>query len=372
MPKILGKFVDKAVKKTWSDEDITKYFGHYQYALLTHSADREIRQYSASGGTTTTLLAHSIRSGLIDGAVVCRSVLMEGKVRPQFYIAESLDDLMPSQGSKYVETKFLHEVLPLVRSYEGRLAVVGLPCDLSALRRWMSKDAEIGEKVVYTVGLVCGHNSRAGLIDQVTGDLEKKAGSELTDYKFRIGHWRGHIKADFADGQTLTPSTKMFNDYQNLFFFCERKCLACFDHYAYEADITIGDVWLYRLKSDPIKRTGVVVRTDAGKAPLEAALADGAIRSEPLDIRDIMDGQSRIGPAHYNVSARAKVAGFFGIKLKDPVGQKVKWHSYVNAFITLANVRLSESPKGRRIIFAMPRPLIRAYLVLKKGLETLR
>lgn len=372
MPKILGRLVDRTVKKTWSDEDITKYVGNYQYALLTHSSNPDVRRYSASGGTTTSLLTHSLQSGLIDGAVVCRAVLVEGKVRAEFYVATTPDELAHSQGSKYVETKFLHEVLPLIRSYEGRLAVVGLPCDLSALRRWMSKDAEIGAKVVYTVGLVCGHNSRTGLIDQVTEGLEKRAGSQLTEYKFRIGHWRGNIKADFADGQTLEPSTKVFNDYQNLFFFCERKCLACFDHYAYEADITIGDVWLYRLKSDPIKRTGVIVRTDAGKAALEAALADDVIRSEPLDIRDIMDGQSRIGPAHYNVSARAKVAGLFGIKLKDPVGQKVKWHSYVNAFITLANLRLSESPRGRRIIFAIPRPLIRAYLVFKKGLETLR
>lgn len=369
---VFGDFIDASVRKEWTDEDIAKYVGTYRYALLTHSVDPDVRRYSASGGTTTALLTHSMRSGLIDGAVVCRAILIDGKVRAEFYIARTPGELAQSQGSKYVETKFLHEVLPLIRAYEGRLAVVGLPCDLSALRRWMDKDAKIGAKIVYTIGLVCGHNSRTGLIDQVTSSLERKTGSQLTDYKFRIGHWRGNIKADFADGQTLTPSTKIFNDYQNLFFFCERKCLACFDHYAYEADITIGDVWLYRLKADPIKRTGVVVRTDAGKAAVDAALSAGEINAEPLNIRDIMDGQSRIGPAHYNVSARARVAKFFGIKLKDPVGQRVKWHSYLNAFITLANLRMSESPLGRRIIFATPRPVIRAYLVFKKGLETLR
>lgn len=367
-----GALIDWAVKKQWSDEDIQKYVGSYQSAHLCYSTDETIRKYSASGGTTTHLLHDAIMQGAIDGAVVCKTVLVDGKVRPHFYIATDLETLLAAQGSKYVETRFLNQVLPLIRGFEGRLAVVGLPCDLSALKRWQGKDDSIGSKVAFTIGLVCGHNSRTELIDNVTRKLEKQAGAPLKDYMFRYGPWRGKIRASFEDGQVMTPPTKQFNDYQNLFFFCERKCLACHDHYAYDADITIGDVWLYKLKSDPIKKSGLIVRTEAGQRAFGSAVQNGVIDAEALSVRDIMDGQSRIGPSHYNTSARAKLGKFFGFKLKDTVNERVKWHSYLNAAITLANIRLSESALGKRIIFAMPRPIFRGYLYLKKGLETLR
>jgi hypothetical protein len=171
---------------------------------------------------------------------------------------------------------------------------------------------------------------------------------------------------------TLSPPNKVFQDYHNLFVFCERKCLACFDHYAYDADIVAGDVWSYRLRADPIKKSGILVRTAAGLKAFQSAADSGAVIAEPIDVRDIMDGQNRIGPAHYHIGARARLAPRFGIKLKDPLRQKPKWHAYLNALITLSNVRLSESPIGQRLIFAIPRPILKPYLYLKKALESLQ
>lgn len=368
----VGRLIDKAVKKAWSDEDVLKYVGRYKSAHLCYSPDKTIRKFSASGGSTTALLHSSLENGLVDGVVVCRAIIIDGKVRPDFFIATDLDQLKSAQGSKYVETKFLADVLPLIRGFDGRLAVIGLPCDISNLKRWQKKDAKIGDKVVFTVALVCGHNSRTELIDHVTGQLEKEVGSPLKDYKFRIGHWRGNIRAEFENGEVREPSTKRFNDYQNLFFFCERKCLACHDHYGYDADISVGDVWLYSLKSDPIKKTGIIVRTPIGETAFDMAVSSETIVQDPLDIRDIMDGQSRIGPSHYNTSARAKVSKLFGIKMKDTVAEKVKWHSYINAFVTLSNLRFSETKIGQKVIFLVPRKLWRMYLIFKKGLETLR
>lgn len=262
---MLGKIIDGIVKKTWSDEDIQKYVGKFKYACLVYSTNADLRHYSASGGTTTAILISSLQAGIIDGAVVCKAVLLDGKVRAAFYIAKTPEEMMESQGSKYVETRFLAEVLPLIREFNGKLAVVGLPCDLKALKRWQEKDKTIGDKVMFTIGLVCGHNSKTDLIDKVSERLEKQVGSKLKSYRFRFGHWRGKIEACFENGVVETPPSKIFNDYQNLFFFSERKCLACYDHYAYDADITTGDVWLFRLKSDPVKKTGVIVRTQKGK-----------------------------------------------------------------------------------------------------------
>lgn len=368
----LGALVDRAVKKSWSDADVAKYVGSYEYAALTYAADESNRRMAASGGTISALLIHGIDAGMLDGAVVCRTVLESGRVRARFAIARTPGEIREAQGSKYVEVAFLKEVLPLIRAFSGRLAVIGLPCDITAVKRWALRDPEVGEKLALTVALVCGHNSRKELIDHVTGQIERETGKTLSDYRFRQGHWRGKISATFSDGSAEQYPTGRFNDYQNLFFFCEKKCLACHDHYGYDADISVGDVWLFRLKRDAIKRSGLIVRTESADALVSSAVEAKAIVYEQLDIRDIMDGQSRIGPAHYNVSARARASKRFGIKLKDTVNERVRWFHYLNAWMSIANMRMSESRLGQKVVFLIPRRLIKIYLYFKKALETMR
>lgn len=370
--RTFGSALDRFLKKRWSPSDIDRYVGTYREAWLTHATDGAIRERAASGGTTSAVLIEGLRQGLFDGAVVCAAAVEDGKVRPRFQIATEPAHILEARGSKYVESRFLPSVLPLLRAFQGRVAVVGLPCDIAALRQRAQSDPALAAKLAVTIALVCGHNSRTPLIDAVTARLEKQAGQPLRAYRFRIGHWRGHLEAEFADGSLLRKPTKMFNDYQNMFFFCERKCLSCHDHYGYAADLTMGDIWLFRLKADPIKHTAVITRTAAGQALFDAATAAGAVAASGLDIRDIMDGQARIGPAHYNVTARTRAGRWLGLRIPDRVQAEVTWHDQLNALWTLANVRLSESPWGRRLIFAMPRPVIRALLYLKKGLESVK
>jgi coenzyme F420 hydrogenase subunit beta len=369
---MFGTVLDRFLKKTWSQADIDRYVGSHRQAWLTHASDPGIRSRAASGGTTSAVLIEGLRSGLFEGAVVCTAQVHEGKVRPSFRIATEPDQILAARGSKYVESRFLPSVLPLLRGFEGRVAVVGLPCDIAALKQRCHADARLAAKVAVTIALVCGHNSRTTLIDATTAKLEKQAGLALRDYRFRVGHWRGQLEAEFDDGSILRKPTKVFNDYQNMFFFCERKCLSCHDHYGYAADLTMGDIWLFRLKADPVKHTAVITRTESGEALFDAATRSGAVVATGLDIRDIMDGQARIGPAHYNVTARSRAGRWLGIKLPDRVHAPVTWHDELNALWTLANVRLSESSVGRWLIFAVPRSLIRALLYLKKGLESIK
>ncbi|MEZ0121967.1 MAG: Coenzyme F420 hydrogenase/dehydrogenase, beta subunit C-terminal domain [Candidatus Reddybacter sp.] len=369
---MLGNIIDNVLKKAWTDEDVQRYVGHYQNTYLAYAKDDCIRSKAASGGTTSAILIHGIETGLFDGAVVCNTLIKEGRVRAHFSIATNAQQVLAARGSKYVETRFLREVLPLIRSFDGKVAVVGLPCDISALQRRCNKEPDLAHKVALTFALVCGHNSRTELIDKITSRLEREAGKKLTDYRFRVGHWRGQLEAEFEDGSVLRKPTKFFNDYQNLFFFCERKCMACHDHYGYDADISVGDVWLFGLKNNPIKHTGVIVRSSRGEETWKRAVSADVVFSSELDVRSIIDGQSRIGPSHYNDTSRHKAGKLLGIKIKDTVSHPASWHSFLNAFITLANMRLSETPWGQSFIFAVPRPCLKFYLYIKKALESLK
>ncbi len=345
--------------------------GQVRSSHLTHAADAAVRTESASGGSASALLINELEQGRIDGAIVCVTEIEDGKVRAHFRLARTRVEILAARGSKYVETRFLKEVLPLLRDNEGRFAVCGLPCDITNLRRWEQKEPELSRRVALRLAFLCGHNSRAELIDGVTEKLAKHApGQTLTEYKFRTGHWRGQLEAKFGDVAVQKPFS-YFSDYRNCFFFAERKCLACIDHFGYDADISLGDVWLFSLKDDPVKHTGVLVRTPAGAAAFEAAVSSGAVVSKEVSRELILDGQARIAPTHFDVSARASAARVFGVKLPVERPRPVAPHKYLSALVAIANMRWSEGPHWRAV-FAIPRPLLRTYLFVKKGLESIK
>ena len=368
---MLGKTAERLLRKNWSDDDVQRYVGDVEAAYLTYATAGEVRTTAASGGTTSAILIHGLAHGLFDGAVVCETIVIDGKVRPRFAIATTTEAVLAARGSTYVETRFVRDVLPLIREFDGTVAVVGLPCDITALRRHAARDPELDVKIALTIALVCGHNSRTELIDHVTDRLEHEVGASLTQYRFSVGHWRGRLEAEFDDGTLVSKPSREFKTYQNLYVCAERKCLSCADHYGYDADISSGDVWLYRLKSDPIKRTGIITRTARGQAVFDSAAGSGEVGSEGIDVRVIMDGQSRIGPSHYNVTARARAGRRLGVTVRDRVNARVSWHEYLNAVFSIGTMKLSETERGRGLIFRTPRPVLRAYLFVKKGLESL-
>ncbi|MET0067233.1 MAG: Coenzyme F420 hydrogenase/dehydrogenase, beta subunit C-terminal domain [Candidatus Thiodiazotropha sp.] len=359
------------MKKTWSDSRIGQLLGDYRALHHAYAKDPDTRTNAASGGVGSALTIGLLQAGEIDGVLVCTARVEEHRVRARFTIATRAEEILAAQGSKYVETAFMKEALPLIREFSGRVAVFGLPCDIGNLSRWMAKDAQLADKVRLKIALVCGHNSRTQLIDRITHKLEQQAGSPLTAYRFRRGHWRGQLEAGFANGSRISKSFSYFSLYQNLFFFSEKKCLACHDHFGYHADISLGDVWAYRFKDDPIKKTGVIIRSEAGQRLWDAAQGQALIEASPLSVHDILDGQARAAPYHYNVSARSRVAPLLGYKLPDTLGCRVSWHEWLTAWMAMSNMRWSESPRWRDWIFKLPRPLLKLYLYFRKGLESL-
>jgi coenzyme F420-reducing hydrogenase beta subunit len=368
---MFNQLTDRLLKKQWSAETIGLLVGKYRHLYHAYAADPEIRLNAASGGAGSALLIELLKSGEIAGALVCNTRVEEGKVRAHFAIATSEEAILSAQGSKYVETAFMKEALPLIRDFDGPVAVIGLPCDITNLNRWIAKDARLAQRVRITIALVCGHNSTTGLIDGITSKLETQARDRLTSYRFRRGHWRGQLQAGFENGATITKPFSYFSLYQNLYFFSEKKCLVCHDHFGYHADISLGDVWAYRFKDDPIKKTGVIIRSTAAEKVWSTATRDKRIISTELNITDILDGQARAAPYHYNVSARSRVASLMGYKIPDKTRSEVAWHEWLTALLALFNMRWSENKRWKGLIFKLPRPILKLLLYFRKGLESL-
>jgi coenzyme F420 hydrogenase subunit beta len=294
------------------------------------------------------------------------------KVRTEFYIATNRSQLLLSQDSKYVQTNFVPDALRLIDEFKGRLGVVGLPCDLSVLKKRMKRHPQLKEKIVFTVGLFCGHNSRPELIDNVIQKMSPEAESNLDMFRFRTGLWRGYSLARFDQSRLIEKKSSYYNLYQNLYFFCQKKCLYCHDHFANNADISLGDIWSYHLKDKSIKHNSIICRNTEGAEILNAARNKRYIQLDPASIEEILDGQSRAAPTHNNTSAKSRAGARLGINIPDRHNRKVKWHEYMAALIILFNYKWSMNRKYSKIIFKIPRKALKAYLIALKSLESLK
>lgn len=347
--------------------------GAYKKAFKGYALNDRIRFGGASGGVTTAILLYALDSGFIDGALVCRTRITDDHlVRTQFFIAKNQEDLLFSQGSMYVRTNFVPEAIRLIDEFHGRLAVVGLPCDLTLLRHKMRKDPQFALKVQFTIGLFCGHNSQEQLIDNVVQKLRPQASCNLDRFRFRIGLWRGYSLARFDGNKIVEKKFSYYSLYQNLYFFCQKKCLYCYDHFAYDADISVGDIWSYHLKNENIKYNSIICKNDKGDRVLSAAHDSGYIHLENEGIGEVLDGQSRGAPTHNNTSAKNRAGKWFGMKIPDKHNRKVKWHEYLAAWIILFNYKWSMNKRYAGWIFKVPRKFLKVYLLILKGLESVK
>jgi coenzyme F420-reducing hydrogenase beta subunit len=335
-----------------------------------YSQDDAIRNNAASGGTITCLLASLLETNQIDGALVLSSHIEANEVKTNYIIATRTEELIQSQGSKYVETNFTRDAVPLIKTFPGRLALVLLPCDTWVINRLRKNDPNLHQKIFLTIALFCGHISEPGLTRLVIR-RNKPAGISLTDFRYRTGHWRGKLRMTFENQTKLEKPFAVFSDYQNMYFYCAKKCLHCHDHTGYDCDLSVGDVWLQAMKENPIKHNAVILRTPLSVTCIEHAIQAGKLVGHQVPLETIADAQSRSLPMHYNVSARSRAGKLLGIKISDTVKEPVRSVEFLVAFIILLNIRLTDSIKGRMLLNRLPRPILRLWLYFLKALEIL-
>lgn len=355
--------------RNWSNEEIERYLGTFSSCHLSHSTEEATRNGAASGGTTSQLAIDMLEAGYVDGVLVWRLILGEDSPRTEARIATTRQEILDARTSLYCSVSWPRDALPLVRSFSGQLAVVTLPCDASYLRRKMLSDAALREKIKCILTLYCGHNSTPELTELVVRKISGASWREVEAFSYRTGSWRGRLTFRIRSGKEFDVPTSTFTKYQNLHFFSERKCLGCVDHYGYEGDISLGDIWSQgdRLRTE--KPTSVVLRTARGRELFSRF--SGNLEVEDCDPAKILDGNSRGMTYHYNLTARAQAARLFGIKIPDRIRLPTTALQRFVALIALFNFWSSTHPRFKGIVTTLPGFLVRLYLIFFKGLQQL-
>jgi coenzyme F420-reducing hydrogenase beta subunit len=146
-----------------------------------------------------------------------------------------------------------------------KVFVVGRPCQVLALRKRVQIEDPTfpGERIALVVGLFCmwslSYRDFENMIEPLTGD-DKLKRIDVPQGRFIVETDRDTLELDHNSVRSLSRQT----------------CQSCFDFTSELADLSVGSTeW----KDD---WNTLIVRTDAGRAFLDAAVEQGWIEVEPF------------------------------------------------------------------------------------------
>jgi coenzyme F420 hydrogenase subunit beta len=289
-----------SVVAPWSmAPDSHEYWGPYLGLHTGHAADPNLRHRASSGGALSALLLHALEHGLVDAVVEVAS----DPSRPTanlISIASTPSDILNGAGSRYAPSSPLQGLIELLERND-RLAFVGKPCDVSALRLFASHDPRVTHRFPLMLSFFC-----AGVPSLERSDaIVRKMGLEPTavrSFRYRGEGWPGEAAAVATDG---TERRMSYADSWGgiLSKEIQFRCKICPDAVGGSADLVCADAWYadesgYPVFDDLPGRSLVIPRTAAGADLLRGAVSSGALILDdkavsPGEIDRMQPGQTR-------------------------------------------------------------------------------
>jgi coenzyme F420 hydrogenase subunit beta len=279
--------------------------GFYRDLYIGHVAENDFREKGTSGGVITWILTELLKTGKIDAVVHVKRVENPSDgILFRYGMSRSVEEIMAGAKSRYYPIE-MSGVLRQIKETPGRYAVVGLPCFIKAVRRMAEIDSIIQERVVFCIGLVCGHLKSKAFADCFGWQTGIPPG-ELEEIDFRVklpgrtaGNYGVYLRG--AGKEVTKPTREFLGSNWGHNFFRYPACDFCDDIFAETADMAIGDAWLPEYENDPKGNSIIVVRNNEletwiGNACTEKrlaftkAVAENIAASQSGGLRDRREG----------------------------------------------------------------------------------
>ncbi|MEE8374636.1 MAG: coenzyme F420 hydrogenase/dehydrogenase beta subunit N-terminal domain-containing protein, partial [Dehalococcoidia bacterium] len=128
--------------------------GPYISIEMAQAKDDEIRYRAQYGGVVSALMKYALDTGEISNAVLTRpfgSALM-----PSSVVAQGSNQLLECAGSNYISSATLAKMNEATKQGKNSIGLVGIPCQVLALRKMQAAKHETGAKgVKLVIGLFC-------------------------------------------------------------------------------------------------------------------------------------------------------------------------------------------------------------------------
>ncbi|MCX8170691.1 MAG: Coenzyme F420 hydrogenase/dehydrogenase, beta subunit C-terminal domain [Candidatus Bathyarchaeota archaeon] len=344
----------------------SQLIGSFIYCYLGCSEDKHVRWAASSGGAVTSILMFMLKEKMIDGALV---VKMEG-LKPRPFIARSPEDLIIAMGSKYLPVSITSNLRELLE-YEGRYAVVGLPCHIRFLKKVLAGSKGLQERIVLLLGLFCCRVISPPGFKVLLRKLNIRE-DDVKDFKFRGCGWPGKLHVNLINGRSVSmPFFSYWRPLYSPYFFTPRMCAFCSDMANEEADISFGDAWLPEImKKDSLGSSIIISRTSRAEKILQEAQRKGFIRLAKIGGEKVIEAQWR--PLFFKkITLPMRVMLTRNESYRSTLNPLGLLLSSICAFLQIVNMRFSESHLGAHVIEKLPIKLLIFYATLHAILEYL-
>lgn len=284
---------------SYSDDKVADVHDDVDY-YAAWSNDSEVRRKCSSGGLGFEIGRHLIERGY----KVCGVRYNSTTNRAEHYMAETVEEYLPSIGSKYVQSYTLPGFEKLNR--KDNFLVTGTPCQIDSLRRYIRK-LRIEDHFVL-MDFFCHGVPSMFLWNQYLREVEKQIGkASCVSWRNKQTGW--HDSWNMCLGEISENGEESFRYMSrwskgDLFyrFFLGNYCLgrACYRNCKYKmassaADIRIGDLWGTVYEKDQEGVSAVLALTEKGKALVKELHNSCHFEQRSGDI--VMEGQMRVPPA---------------------------------------------------------------------------
>jgi len=183
-------------------------------------------------GITTRLGERLLESGKVD-AVLAMSGDPDDRWRPVPVLVTRASDMKQCRGMRMGYAPLLSLLEPAAEQGIRRLAVIGIPCQVYALR---ALERELGFEKIYVIGTPCSDNTSTENFHAFLARLEDDP-SRITYLEFRADY---HVELRYDDGRSRTiPFLQLpLSDLPPDFF--PLTCRTCVDYTNALSDITVG------------------------------------------------------------------------------------------------------------------------------------
>jgi 3,8-divinyl protochlorophyllide a 8-vinyl-reductase (ferredoxin) len=244
-----------------SDRDL--YFGVHQEMI----AARKIEPIPGAQwtGIVSSIAIEMLKQGMVEG-VVCVQSSEGDRFQPKPIIATTPEEILAARVNKPTLSPNLSVLEQIEQSGMKRLLVIGVGCQIQALR---TVEKQLGLEKLYVLGTPCVDNvSRAGL--QKFLETTSRSPETVVHYEF-MQDFNVHFRHE--DGSTeLVPffglNTKELKD------VFAPSCMTCFDYVNSLADLVVGYM------GAPFGWQWIVVRNDTGKEMLD--LVQGQLSTQAV------------------------------------------------------------------------------------------
>ena len=239
------------------------YFGVHQEMM----AARKLQPIEGAQwtGIVSTIACEMLTQGLVEG-VVCVQNSESDRFQPKPIIATTTEEILGARVNKPTLSPNLSVLEQIEQSGMKRLLVIGVGCQIQALREVEQK---LDLEKLYVLGTPCVDNvTRAGL--QKFLETTSKSPETVVHYEF-MQDFRVHFKHEDGTIEKVPFFGLKTNQLKDVF---APSCMACFDYVNSLADLVVGYM------GAPFGWQWIVVRNETGKQMLD--LVANQLETQPV------------------------------------------------------------------------------------------